>query len=397
IGEKRLLAVLFNDCIVRFENTANGDVTVHSETQKFPSTGALALKRGTGGRSSFNGTVCTVFGASGFLGRHVCNKLGKIGTQIIIPFRGDPYEVRHLKVVGDLGQVLFFPYYLRNPESIYKAVKYSNVVINLIGKDNETPSFTYDEVHVEGARLLAKVCRDAGVQRFIHVSSLNCSENPPSHILKGGSRFLKSKYYGELAVREEFPDAIIFRPADIFGGIDRFFRYWQHWSRRVYGRIHLWNKGKGVYKQPVYAGDVAQGIVNAIFDNDAPGKTYDCVGPRRYELYELVSFFNRILEKDERYGWKIKDLRFSPYMWARFAFWGYFFKYPDNGLCWDKVEREMVTDTVTPNHPTLEDLGVQLTLMEPHAFYTLTPLRRMGYYPIILDEYPKINPPPFVQ
>lgn len=45
-------------------------------------TNLSALKRGTGGRSSFNGVVATVFGATGFIGRYVCNKLGKSGSQV---------------------------------------------------------------------------------------------------------------------------------------------------------------------------------------------------------------------------------------------------------------------------------------------------------------------------
>lgn len=106
---------------------------------KFPDPSAAPLKRGTGGRSSFNGTVCTVFGGGGLLGKALVNKLGKIGTQVIIPYRGDPYEVRTLKLAGDLGQILFLPFYLRDEETIYRAMKYSNVVVNLIGHDAETP------------------------------------------------------------------------------------------------------------------------------------------------------------------------------------------------------------------------------------------------------------------
>lgn len=157
-------------------------------------------------------------------------------------------------------------------------MKYSNVVINLIGKENETASFDFNDVHVEGARRIARIARETGVQRLIHVSALSCSPNPQPVILRNGSQFLKSKYYGELAVREEFPDAIIFRPSDIYGIVDKHLVYWQSWERRSYLKILLWKNGKGYYKMPVYRSDVAQGIVNAVFDNMAPGKTFDAVG-----------------------------------------------------------------------------------------------------------------------
>lgn len=65
------------------------------------------MKRGTGGRSSFSGTVATVFGATGFIGRYVVNQLGKVGSQVIVPYRGDEHDYRHLRLMGDLGQVVF--------------------------------------------------------------------------------------------------------------------------------------------------------------------------------------------------------------------------------------------------------------------------------------------------
>lgn len=124
------------------------------------------MKRGTGGRSSFNGIVATVFGNSGFLGRYVCNKLGKQGTQMILPYRGDDSEVIRLKVCGDLGQVLFHFYNLEDPASIREAVKHSNVVINLIGRDFETKNFRFKDVHTNGAARIARYetqCADLNI------------------------------------------------------------------------------------------------------------------------------------------------------------------------------------------------------------------------------------------
>ncbi len=89
---------------------------------------------------------------------------------------------------------------------------------------------------------------------------------------------MKTKYAGELAVREEFPEATIFRPADIFGQGDRFLRYYAQWWRRNIYTMPLWEKGEKTIKQPVYISDVATGVMNALKDPETAGKTFDIVG-----------------------------------------------------------------------------------------------------------------------
>lgn len=145
---------------------------------------------------------------------------------MIIPYRCDPDDItlKHLKLCGDLGQVLFQPFDLRDPISIQKAVKYSNIVINLIGCNYETRNFDYHAVHVTGAAEIAKACREHNVERLIHFSALNLTENPKKYYVKK-LNFYPSKLKGEEAVFKEFPMATVFRPSVIYGASDKFLWY----------------------------------------------------------------------------------------------------------------------------------------------------------------------------
>lgn len=105
-------------------------------------------------------------------------------------------------------------------------MQHSNVVINLVGRLHETSNFSFEKVHVDGAARIARIAKEMGVEKFIHVSALNATANPTPFILPNGSRLLKSKMAGEAAVRQEFPEAVIFRPADMWGQMDHFIFYY---------------------------------------------------------------------------------------------------------------------------------------------------------------------------
>nr|XP_037285789.1 NADH dehydrogenase [ubiquinone] 1 alpha subcomplex subunit 9, mitochondrial-like isoform X3 [Rhipicephalus microplus] len=317
-----------------------------------------SLQRGTGGRSSFSGVVCTVFGASGCLGRFLVNKLGKIGTQLVLPARTNLYDMQRLKLCGDLGQVLFMPFHLKDELSIAKAMKYSNVVINLIGKDTETSNFTFNEVHVKGAERIARIARESGVEKLIHFSALNVAENPKPIIKIGGSKFLASKWLGEQLVKEAFPGAIIFRPADMYSHGDHFLSYYVSNLRRNFTYVPVWNKGKGIIKQPVYTENVAEGVVNAIFEQGNEGLIYQAVG-LRVQLLETFGF-----------------------------------KYPH--LSWERLEREHTSDVVYYEHPTLEDLKVSLTCVEDRFPFELKYYREAAYYDPDIAQFEKVRPPPVI-
>jgi NADH dehydrogenase (ubiquinone) 1 alpha subcomplex subunit 9 len=348
-----------------------------------------AYRRGKGGRASFSGIVATVFGASGYLGRYVVSRLGKIGSQVICPYRGEPYYMKDLKVSGELGQILFLPFDLRDEESIRQCMKYSNVVINLVGRDWTTKNFSFDAVHVDGARRLARIARESGVERFIHMSHLNAQPNPPSIFVKGGSKFLISKHFGELAVKEEFPNATVLRPADIFGLEDRFLRYYASgWRRGGGASVPLWKKGMETIKRPVSCSNVAEGIIKAVQDPSTAGQTYECIGPNGYYLADLVDYIYRCMR------WpSVKAKYISPMFKLKVMYMSYAPTYPI--LTMDKLDREHVSD-IPQDLPTLEDLGVKLTPLEDRAPFELKPFRLHSYYEEHVGEFAHPEPPPVV-
>jgi NADH dehydrogenase (ubiquinone) 1 alpha subcomplex subunit 9 len=100
-----------------------------------------------------NGITATIFGCSGFMGRYVAQALGKMGSQVVFPYRCDTTDVQHLRTMGDLGMVVFLEdFNMRDDDQIKKAISQSNVVVNCIGADQETWNYSFEEVHVDFAQ-----------------------------------------------------------------------------------------------------------------------------------------------------------------------------------------------------------------------------------------------------
>ncbi|XP_041114065.1 NADH dehydrogenase [ubiquinone] 1 alpha subcomplex subunit 9, mitochondrial-like [Polyodon spathula] len=329
------------------------------------------IPRGKGGRSSFSGIAATVFGATGFLGRYVVNRLGRIGSQVVIPHRCDQYDVMYLRPMGDLGQIIFLDWDARDKDSISRALAHSNVVINLVGREWETSNYRFEDVYVNIPKEIARAAKEAGIEKFIHMSHLNAD-------IRSSSKYLRTKAVGEEAVREEFPDAIIMKPSEIYGREDRFFNHFA--NMRWFGRaVPLIAMGKKTEKQPVYVVDVAKAIVNAIKDPDSNGKTYALVGPNRYLLHDLVEYLYAVAHRP-----------FVPYplprplyhLAARFFEMNPFEPWTTR----DKVERFHITDMKFPSLPGLEDLGIVPTSVEQKAIEVLRRHRRYRWLEAELGE-----------
>jgi len=298
--------------------------------------------RFSGGRSSVSGIVATVFGSTGFLGRYVVNGLGRIGSQIVVTYRGDDECIRHLKVMGDLGQIVPLPIDVRDPASLERAVSRSNVVINLIGKDYETRNFNFDDVNVKTAKLIAEVSKSVGVERLIHVSALAVGKDKLS-------RWAATKAAGEEVVREAFPGATILRPGVLYGTEDQFLNRVASFAKQMPRQLLI--DGGRAKVQPTYVGDVAVAILNALSTPESVGKTYELAGPTIYKLRELYEFvFDEILEDDNTVDVSPAVAKLLGYILQQSPFTPL--------LTVDQVKRQLVDVVRDPKALSFEDLAV---------------------------------------
>lgn len=233
-----------------------------------------------------SGITCTVFGATGFLGRYVTHHVAKSGSRMILPTRCGENERQHLKVMGDLGQIVQLDYSIRDEEAIRFAVERSNVVINLVGREWETRNFSFDDVNVNFAKKVAEISAEVGVRRLIHVSALGASVDHPS-------AYFRTKALGEEAVKEAFPSATIVRPAKMIGVEDRFLNVFAEHSRK-YPAIPITDGGDTLH-QPVFVDDVAVAIRRIVHDELTSGQTYELAGDRVYATDELAQLVIRTI------------------------------------------------------------------------------------------------------
>lgn len=253
---------------------------------------------GPGGRNSNAGVKVAVFGASSFLGRYVCGNLGANGVLGYIGNRADEFELRHIRPMFDLGRTRFVFYSSRDRDSMAEVIADADIVVNLIGKHYETKKLTnqdkfpyYDykvnysmeEANIDIPRTVAELCTEMQIDNLIHVSAMSASPDSNSH-------WSRTKYAGEMAVKEAYPWATIIRPNNLFGPEDRLLNWYANAASGSLPFVPFVEKGDAL-SQPVYVDDVAN-VIARIVDNPEKfeGKTVDCFGAQDFTAKELAEF-----------------------------------------------------------------------------------------------------------
>lgn len=312
--------------------------------------------------------VVTVFGGSGFLGRHLVKRLAAAGAMVRVAVR-NPEDAHYLKTMGEAGQIVPVATNICDKASTAAAAERADWVINLVGILSEWGKRTFRRIHVEGAANIAEAASMAGAQRLVHVSAIGADPQSPS-------AYGRTKAQGEEAVKAAFTAATIVRPSIVFGPEDNFFNFFAGLASFSYllpvvgcpfpPRFTLFSGGSlvdidlygggGTKFQPVYAGDVAEAVMAILADPKTRGETFELGGPRVYSFKEIMEL---MLAETGRQ----RLLLPVPFRLLRLQAW-FLEKWPKPLLTRDEVKLLEKDNVVGEKVLTFSDLGIEPTTAE---------------------------------
>lgn len=324
--------------------------------------------------------LVTIFGGSGFIGRHTVRAFAKAGWRVRVAVR-HPNLANYLLPMGHVGQIQILKTNVANPEAVAAAVNGASAVVNLVGILSQGGGHQkFADLHVEAAGDIARAAKAAGVKTFIQLSAIGASED-------SGSIYQRSKAEGEACAREAFADATILRPSIVFGPEDKFFNKFA-WIARISPVLPLFGGGATKF-QPVFVGDVAAAIMKCASDASTRGRTYELGGPTVYSFKELMELILRETGREAK-----RLLVPLPFFVGTLN--SYFLQFlPDPLLTPDQVRMLKVDNAVHDGALTLNDLGIVPDCAEAIVPSYLWRFRPKGQYENLVAE--RINGSPRVR
>lgn len=221
-----------------------------------------------------------IFGASGFLGSSIVLALSQSNHNLKLFSRNK----EKIKLWTVNPHVQIFNLDLNNLTQIKKDLKKTDVIINLLGILHQTKKESFDNIHHIWPSRLAKVMKDLGIKRLLHVSALGASVKAPS-------LYLKSKALGESELLKQIDlDLTILRPSIIFGAKDNFINMFKILVKWLPAIVLLSPNSKF---QPIFIDDVSKILIKTLFDKTTYGKMYDLGGPDVYSLKDIIRLIIR--------------------------------------------------------------------------------------------------------
>jgi uncharacterized protein YbjT (DUF2867 family) len=317
--------------------------------------------------------LVTIYGGSGFLGRHIARRMAQAGWRVRVAVRR-PVEAGFVRTYGTVGQVEPVLCNIRDDASVASAMSGADAVVNTIGILAESGRNSFEAVQHDGPERVARLAAAAGIGRVVQISAIGADADSDSD-------YARTKGLGEAAVLDHVPGAVILRPSILFGSGDSFFNRFAGMTR--FGPV-LPVVGGDTLFQPVHVDDVAAAAELAVLGRVAGG-VYELGGP---DVESLRALMQRMLGVIRRRRLIVN----IPFWLARikagvFEFGGKL----SLGLAPVPFTRDQVVNlgrdnVVSEGAKTLVDLGIAATSMDAVLEDYLWRFRPSGQYAEITES-----------
>ncbi len=298
-----------------------------------------------------------ILGGTGFVGRHVCEKLVHAQARVTVPTRRRR-NANHILMLPTLDVV---EANIHDEATLQQLISGQDAVVNLVAiLQGDEASF--DAAHVQLAGKIARACEAAGVRRVVHVSALGADVRNPDGL---PSMYLRSKSRGEQVLRQVPLDLTVLRPSVIFGAGDKFLNVFAQ-LQKFLPVMPL--AGASAMFQPVWVQDVASAIAHCLEEKNfysTTGQTYEACGPDIFSLRQLVQLAGQYAGVNRGRGRPVVGL---PNAVARLQARLMEMMPGEPVLSRDNLDSMKVPNIATGNVPGLRDLGI-----EPSALSAIAP------------------------
>lgn len=318
--------------------------------------------------------LVTIFGGSGFVGRHVAQRMAKLGWRVRVAVRR-PNEALFVKPYGAVGQVEPILANVRDDASVRAAIRGADAVVSCVSVTVQFGQQNFENVQNEAVGRIGRIAAEESVETLVHVSALGA--DPDSN-----SDYARTKAEGEAALTEAFPNAVILRPSIIFGPGDGFFNQFGSMAR---GMPVLPIFGAKTQFQPVYVGDVAQAAEMGVTGAAMPG-IYELGGPEIRNFRELMDDLMGVIQRKRlilELPFFVGSLMGGALNVAQTLSLGLF---KNRLVTPDQIKLLAVDNIVSEDARGLGDLGIEPVAMDAVLPEYLWPYRPSGQYAEIKDS-----------
>ena len=276
-----------------------------------------------------------ITGGTGFIGRHLAQRLAGEGVEVVLLARGDREELNGRGTT-------FVASDLSDPAVLRKAFAGCDAVAHCAGINREIREQTYQRVHVEGTRNVVEAASEAGAKKVVLMSFLRARPNC-------ASAYHESKWAAEELIRASGLDYTIIRASMVYGRGDHMLDHLSHALHTfpLFAMVGL--KEKGI--RPLAIEDLVDVLRAALVEGRLTRQTVAVTGAEELYLSEAVRRVARVT------GQKVRMVR-AP-VWLHYGlahFWELTMKVPLVARAQVRILSEGVVESVLPCDPLPPDL-----------------------------------------